>query len=117
MIKKAKTSGAVRIEEKIRKDPGGVQYVERIIYRDPVVYIEEKESTSDSEVKREEKPSCPTLRKDRFLLGAGASEFRSGRPVDSLILGYSFRNRLDLSYQLGLDSGPRRHGLLAVVRF
>ena len=113
--------GPVRIVTRIMEKPipvpgrslGRRQLKERIIER-----VEERgQVVSNRESDRKETPSAPSFRSERFLLGAGISRLSGGRPVDSLLLGYSFRNRLDLAYQLGLNGGPGRHSLLAVLRF
>lgn len=117
VVKKVRNSGAVKVVEKIKREPGGVQYVDRIVYRDPVIYVEYKESEDVKESSHTETPAqlpCPW---QRWILGGTINHWRHGRPLDVVHFGYSLGGRLDLLYGLGLDGSERKHGLTALWRF
>lgn len=111
--------GPERIVEKIIIKPGGERIVERIIYRDRIVTVTGTETVKEVEEETEQDPvvarSCMASNGSRIIVGASLSPFEIDgiRTLRMARVGYSFQNRIDLTY--GYDLWAPRH--LAEISF
>lgn len=113
--------GPERIVEKIIIKPSGEKIIERVVYRDRIITVSGTETLKDMFEQTESEPVVAMellkSRSSRFLLGASFSPFQVDKleTVRIMRVGYSFQNRLDLTY--GYDLWRPMHLAEVTLRF
>lgn len=101
-----KVLGPERVVEKVIREPGGVEVVERVVYRDPVTI------TTNSE--HAETPTGLSKPPKRWIIGGQADPF--SRELRQVRGGVTFFDRLDLTYGYEFR-GVGRHRIDLAWRF
>jgi hypothetical protein len=96
--------GPERIVEKIVTQPGGVQVVERTIYKD--AQIATTQSETESATKETPAYAAPAAA-PRWIVAAAADPFGASRNV-ALRAGVTLGGRLDLSYEHSITGAGRQ---------